>query len=74
MARRNRVTLELIFLTSLCAIVTLITFMAGHERRWLLLLLTCGMALLMGVAQFRSHREVRTIKGARGRRRKKIEA
>jgi len=73
MARLHRVTKELIFLACLCGIATFGMFMAGHERRWLLLLLTGLMVLLMGLAQLGYRKSVRTLKGVRGRRKRSFE-
>lgn len=70
MAKPNRVTTELIVLTALCAVITLVAMIMAHERRVLMLLLTGMMASLACVAQFRHHRGVRTLKGVRGRRKR----
>ena|GEM_PF-7080489 len=74
MTRMNRVTWELLFIVTICAVVTGISFVQGHSRAWLLLILTVCLGLLGILAQLGHSRQVRTLKGKRGRRKKQIPA
>lgn len=69
MKKQHYQFIELLLLTGLFAILTVIAIAIGHERSILMIFLTVFMILITFVARFRSRRHVQTLQ-QKGRRRK----
>lgn len=65
---RHLQSLELLILTGMCMLATIIALFLGKEHVDLLIILTLLMAVMAFIARYRHRREVKTLQG-KGRRR-----
>lgn len=59
----------LLFMTALGALMSVIALTMGHRRSWMMITLTCVMAVIAFIARFRHYRSVKTL-NASGRRKR----
>ncbi len=68
---KNFESAELLLMTALCAIASIIAIAMDHPRKWLMIWLTAFMGLIAFIARYRQHRQkFRTLQGTARRRRR----
>ncbi len=69
---KNFESVELLMMTALCAVASIIAIVIGHPRMWLMVWLTAFMGLIAFIARYRQNRHnYRTLNGVAWRRRKR---